>query len=110
MKMVVAYTDHEAFEPIRQELLELGFLSMSLMEASGSVPEAITSGSYRGITMERHVRPKVRIELVVGDDDVSTVVETVCRVGGERTFAVVMPVEAAHPPELVRQAEAAAAG
>lgn len=36
------------------ELLDLGFLSLSAVEASGSVPEATVTGQYRGVTMERH--------------------------------------------------------
>ena len=32
MKMVVAYIRHEAFDPIRTELLELGFPSLSITE------------------------------------------------------------------------------
>ena len=36
MKMVVAYVRHESFEPIRTELLELGFPSLSISEVKGS--------------------------------------------------------------------------
>ena len=35
MKMVVAYIRHEGFEPIRHELLELGFPSLSVSEVKG---------------------------------------------------------------------------
>ena len=30
MKMVVAYVERERFEPIREDLLELGFVSLSV--------------------------------------------------------------------------------
>ena len=66
MKMVVAYIEPESFEPIREELLGLGFLSLSAWEASGSVPEPTSSGSYRGVAVENHLRPKTRFECVVG--------------------------------------------
>ena len=36
MKMIVAYIRHEAFEPIRQDLLEAGYPSLSILEAKGS--------------------------------------------------------------------------
>src|SRR3954452_11933738 len=36
MKMVTAYIRHEAFEPIRQDLLEAGYPSLSILEAKGS--------------------------------------------------------------------------
>ena len=43
MKMIVAYVRHEAFEPIRQELLEAGFPSLTIMEVKGS-------GRQKGMT------------------------------------------------------------
>ena len=52
MKMVIAYIRHEAFEPIRTELLELGFPSLSISEVKGSgrrraSPSAIAAPSSR---------------------------------------------------------------
>jgi nitrogen regulatory protein PII len=102
MKMVVAYVDPERFEEIREDLLELGFVSLSVVNASGSVPEVITSVSYRGATLERHLRPKARIECVVGADHASTVVDAMLKHGGERTFVFVVPVEQAYPAETVK--------
>jgi nitrogen regulatory protein PII len=102
MKMVVAYIDPDRFEPIREELLELGFLSLSLLSASGTVPEPTVTATYRGAVLERHQRPKARIECVVGDNHASTVVDTVLRSGGERTFAFVVPVDEARPTETVK--------
>ena len=40
MKLVVAYVERDVVEPIREELLELGFLSLSVLEASGCRPRA----------------------------------------------------------------------
>jgi nitrogen regulatory protein PII len=102
MKMVVAYVDPDRFEPIREDLLGLGFVSLSVLNASGSVPETTMSGTYRGAKLERHVRPKARIEIVVGDDHVGTVADTVLENGGERTFVVVLPVEQAFPVATVK--------
>ena len=103
MKMVVAYVDPERFEPIREDLLESGFVSLSVVTANGSVPEATMSGSYRGATIERHLRPKARIECVVGaEEHATTVVDTVLKHGGERSFVFVVPVEQAYPAETVK--------
>jgi nitrogen regulatory protein PII len=102
MKMVVAYIDSDRFEPIREELLALGFLSLSVLSANGSVPEATVSGSYRGATIERHLRPKARLECVVGADHTTTVIDTVIKHGGERSFVFVVPVEQAYPAETVK--------
>ena len=101
MKMVVAYVEREAVEPIREELLALGFLSMSILDASGSVPEPIVTGSYRGVAVEQHLRPKARLECIVGPEHAQTVVDTVGKHGGDRYFVFTVTVDDAHPTELV---------
>ena len=105
MKMVVAYIEPGSFEPIREELLGLGFLSLSAWEASGSVPEPTSSGSYRGVAVENHLRPKTRFECVVGSDEVSTVVDTVLKHTTDRRFVFVVPVEQAYPTDTVLAGE-----
>jgi nitrogen regulatory protein P-II 1 len=102
MKMVVGYVDPERFEPIRADLLDLGFVSLSVLNANGTVPEATVSGSYRGATIERHMRPKARLECVVGADHASAVIDTVLKHGGERTFVFTVPVDEAYPTESVK--------
>jgi nitrogen regulatory protein P-II 1 len=109
MKMVVAYVDPDRFDEIREDLLELGFLSISVLSASGSTPEATVTGSYRGAKLERHLRPKSRIEAVVADEAVDTVVEAILGVAGEHKFVVVQPVDEAHPAELVKSLATATA-
>ena len=109
MKMVVAYVDPDRFDEIREDLLELGFLSISVLSASGSTPEATVTGSYRGAKLERHLRPKSRIEAVVADEAVETVVEAILGVAGDHKFVVVQPVDEAHPAELVKSLAAATA-
>ena len=108
MKMVVAYVDRDVVESIREELLELGFLSLSVLDASGSVPEPIVTGQYRGVAIEQHLRPKARLECVVGDDQASTVVETVAKHGGDRYFAFTVLVDGAQPTDTVKLEEAEA--
>ena len=103
MKMVVAYVEPERFEEIREDLLELGFVSLSVLSANGSMPEATMSGTYRGATIETHLRPKARLECIVGAEHASTVVDTVLKHGAERTFVFVVPVDAAYPAETVKQ-------
>jgi nitrogen regulatory protein PII len=99
------------FEPIREDLVDLGFVSLSVLDANGTVPEPTVRGSYRGAAVERHMRPKARLECVVGADLASTVVDTVVKHGGERTFVFVVPVDEAYPAETVKtDALAAEAG
>ena len=100
MKMVIAYIRHEAFEPIRADLLVLGFPSMSVSEVKGSGRQKGITERYRGAELTNYLRPKVKIECVVADGDVRTVVDTVLRhartggVGDGKVF--VMPVEEAY--------------
>lgn len=99
MKMVVAYVRHEAFEPIRTELLNLGFPSLTISEVKGSGRQKGITERYRGAELTNYLRPKIKVECVVSDQDVQTIVETVLKHG--RTGAVgdgkvfVLPVEQA---------------
>jgi nitrogen regulatory protein PII len=100
MKMVVAYIRHEAFEPIRNELLGLGFPSLSISEVKGSGRQKGITERYRGAEVTNYLRPKVKVECVVSDGDVATIVDTVLRhartgeIGDGKVF--VMPVEEAY--------------
>ena len=99
MKKIEAFIRHEAFEPIRSELLERGFPSLSLLEAKGSGRQKGIVEQYRGSTLTVNVRPKIKIEIVVEDKDKSLVVETILKhartgeVGDGQIF--VLPVEEA---------------
>jgi nitrogen regulatory protein PII len=100
MKLVVAYIRHEAFEPIRLELLELGFPSMSVTEVKGSGRQKGITEQYRGSSVTNYLRPKVKIECVVATSDVQTIVDTILRhartgsIGDGKVF--VLPVEQAY--------------
>ena len=102
MKMVVGYVERETFEPIREDLLAQGFLSVSVVDATGSLPEATVTGQYRGVAIEQHARPKARLECVVGTEHVAQVTDTVMRHAPERSFIFVVPVESAYPTETVK--------
>jgi nitrogen regulatory protein PII len=99
MKMVVAYIRHEAFEPIRQDLLGAGFPSLSITEVKGSGRQKGITEHYRGSEITIHLRPKLKIECVVDDGDVDTIVEVILRhartgsIGDGKVF--VLPVEQA---------------
>ena len=85
MKMVIAYIRHEAFEPIRADLLTKGFPSLSVTEVKGSGRQKGITEHYRGSSLTNYLRPKVKIECVVSDRDVRTVVDIMlqhARTGG----------------------------
>ncbi len=100
MRMVIAYIRHEAFEPIRADLLDLGFPSLSISEVKGSGRQKGITESYRGATVTNYLRPKIKIECVVAERDVTAIVETVLKhartgsIGDGKVF--VLPVEEAY--------------
>jgi nitrogen regulatory protein P-II 1 len=79
MKKIEAYIRHEAFEPIRTELLDRGFPSLSISEVKGSGRQKGIVETYRGSSLTVNVRPKLKIECVVEDKDKSVVVEAILR-------------------------------
>ena len=100
MKKVEAYIRHEAFEPIRMDLLSMGFPSLTISEVKGSGRQRGITERYRGAELTNWLRPKVKLECVVSSRDVQTVVETILRhartgeIGDGKVF--VMPVEEAY--------------
>jgi nitrogen regulatory protein PII len=101
MKLVVAYIDAGEYEALREELLALGVPTLSVTDATASLPESTVSASYRGTAIESHTRPKVRADCVVSDELVSTVVDAVLKHEGKGAFTFVVPVEQAHPASYV---------
>ena len=99
MKKIDAYIRHEAFEPIRAELVERGFPSISISEVKGSGRQRGIVETYRGSSLTVNVRPKLKLEVVVEDTDKPLVVETILKhartgdIGDGKIF--VIPVEEA---------------
>jgi nitrogen regulatory protein PII len=97
MKMVVAYIRHEAFEPIREDLLEKGFPSLTITEVKGSGRQKGITEHYRGSAIAIHLRPKLKVECVVEDQDAPVIVEAILKhartgsVGDGKIF--LLPVE-----------------
>jgi nitrogen regulatory protein PII len=99
MKKIEAYIRHEAFEPIRTELLERGFPSLSIAEYKGSGRQKGVTEHYRGSELTIHLRPKLKLEIVVESKDAGLVKEVILRhartgdIGDGKIF--VLPVEEA---------------
>jgi len=97
MKMVIAYIRHEAFEPIRADLLDAGFPSLSITEVKGSGRQKGITEHYRGSELAVHLRPKLKVECVVETKDVELVKDVILRhartgsVGDGKLF--IIPVE-----------------
>jgi nitrogen regulatory protein PII len=99
MKKVEAFIRHEAFEPIRMELLDKGFPSLSIAEYKGSGRQKGITEQYRGSSLQIHLRPKLKLEIVVEAKDLGVIKETILKhartgqVGDGKIF--VLPVEEA---------------
>jgi nitrogen regulatory protein P-II 1 len=99
VKKIEAFIRHEAFEPIRAELLEKGIPSLSITEVKGSGRQKGIVEQYRGSQLTVNVRPKLKIECVVDEKEKGVVVETILKhartgeVGDGKIF--VLPVEEA---------------
>lgn len=97
MKKIEAFIRHEAFDKIRTDLLEKGVPSMSVSDVKGSGRQAGVTEHYRGAELVIHLRPKLKIECVVRDDEVDIVVDTILdhaqtgEVGDGKIF--ILPVE-----------------
>src|SRR6185503_9584653 len=99
MKKIEAFIRHEAFEPIRMELLDKGIPSISIVEVKGSGRQKRVTEHYRGAELTIHLRPKLKLEIVVDDREVTVVKEAILKhartgeVGDGKIF--VLPVEEA---------------
>jgi nitrogen regulatory protein PII len=97
MKMVIAYIRHEAFEPIRQDMLDAGFPSLTITEVKGSGRQKGITEHYRGASLQIHLRPKLKLETVVETKDLGVIKEIILRhartgnVGDGKMF--ILPVE-----------------
>src|SRR3954462_8768895 len=100
MKKAEAFIRHEACEPIRTELLQLGFPSLSISEVKGSGRQRGITERHRGAELTNWPPPKGKIECVVASHDVKTVGDGILRharageIGDGKVF--VMPVEEAY--------------
>src|SRR5215213_7396686 len=99
MKMILAYIRHEALEPIREDLLQAGFPSLTVTEVKGSGRQRGITEHYRGAELQINLRPKLKLECVVENEGVQFVAATILRhartgeIGDGKIF--VMPVEEA---------------
>ena len=83
MKKVEAIIREEKLEPVKKYLEEIGYFGMTITEVSGR-------GRQKGVPLKWGAKdyrleflPKLKIELVVMDEDVSAVVNAICK--GART-------------------------
>jgi nitrogen regulatory protein P-II 1 len=79
MTKVEAIVRPNRFEAVKEALTELGVEGMTVSEARGHGRQKGHTETYRGREYEVGLIPKIRLELVVKDDRVEAIVETIIK-------------------------------
>jgi nitrogen regulatory protein P-II 1 len=74
MKLVTAVIKPHKWEDVREALEAFGVTGMTVSEVSGYGRQKGHTEVYRGAEYDIALVPKIRIEIVVGDDDAADVV------------------------------------
>jgi nitrogen regulatory protein P-II 1 len=99
MKKIEAIIRVEKFKEVKDALEELGYPGMTKTLVEGHGKQKGIRQQFRGTTFKVELIPKIKLELVVFDEDVSRTLEAIIR--GARTGMVgdgkifVLPVESA---------------
>jgi len=97
MKKIEAIIRAERFEEVKEALKRLGYPGMTKTIVEGHGKQKGLKQQFRGTTFEVEFTPKVKLEIVVLDGDVSRTVDAITRsartgeVGDGKIF--VLPVE-----------------
>jgi nitrogen regulatory protein P-II 1 len=77
MKMVQAVIRPETLDNVKKALEEKGFIAMSIIEMRGRGEQKGIHLEYRGKKVEVDILPKVKLELVVNDEHVDSIVSII---------------------------------
>jgi len=97
MKMVIAIIRPEKFEAVEDALADRGYLGMTVTEVKGRGEQKGIKLQYRGTSIEVDLLPKIKLEIIVNDEQVDEVIDIICqnartgKYGDGRIFVV--PVE-----------------
>ena len=97
MKLVTAVIKPHKWEDVREALAAAGIAGMTVTEASGYGAQKGHTEIYRGAEYEVSLVPKIRLEVVIDDADVESVVSTIAtaaktgKIGDGKVWVV--PVE-----------------
>jgi nitrogen regulatory protein P-II 1 len=97
MKMVVAIIRPEKFDEVKTALEANGIAGMTVTEVKGRGQQKGITLQFRGRSMPVDLIPKIKIETVVRDDEVDTVIRTIKEAARTGKYGdgriMVMPVE-----------------
>jgi nitrogen regulatory protein P-II 1 len=94
MMKVEAIIRPERLDQVKKALEEKGFVGMTVSEVTGRGEQKGIKLQFRGRTMDVDLLPKVRIELIVKDEVVDDLIETIStaartgRPGDGRIFVI----------------------
>jgi len=97
MRMIQAIIRPEKLDEVKKRLEEGGFIPMTIVEVKGRGEQKGIKLEYRGTKMEVDLLPKVKLELVVGDQEVAKVIGIIRasartgKVGDGKMF--ILPIE-----------------
>ncbi len=81
MKKIEAIIRPERLPSVRMALEELGYPGMTLSEVRGYGKQGGQTQQWRGVKYEIEFQPKLKVEIVVIDDDASKIVGAIMRAG-----------------------------
>jgi len=97
MKMIQAIIRPEKLDDVKRALEEKGFVALTIIDVKGRGEQKGITLQYRGKKMEVDLLPKVKIEIVVKDEEAEAAISTIRasartgRIGDGKIF--VLPVE-----------------
>ncbi|MFD2045352.1 P-II family nitrogen regulator [Ornithinibacillus salinisoli] len=84
MKKIEAIIRPEKFQTLRDELSSVGIGGLTITEAAGTGKQKGQTGVFRGNTFQIQLLPKLKVEMVVDDNQVDGIVDIIidsCRTG-----------------------------
>ena len=78
MKMIAAVVQPHRLDEIREALNSIGIHGMTASEVQGYGRQGGHKEIYRGAEYDIHFVPKIKIEIVVSDEQEDSVVEAIC--------------------------------
>ena len=79
MKLVVAIIKPFKLMEVRESLIEAGFMGLTISDVKGYGRQKGHTELYRGSEYTVETLPKIKIEILVDDDDVSKVTSTIAK-------------------------------
>jgi nitrogen regulatory protein P-II 1 len=77
MKKVEAIITPSRLEAVRESLVARGIQALSLTEVHGAGHEPMVIGHYRGVRYDIGLHPKLKLEIVVRDEDAVPIAYTI---------------------------------